>query len=134
MMSAQYRSSSTIFWSPRTCPSMRRRRLRFLVFASGSTATAFLSVMREIYIPPRGMSSLFGSALVEFRPARDDPRILPAVGGIRAAHASVVSKERLRKGARSIQVVRENCHTMADVRFDIEEVARPAIPVAGVEG
>src|SRR5215207_2722464 len=99
---------------------MRRRRFRFLVFASASTATALLSVMRKIYIPPRGMSSLFG-AFVEFSPARDDARILPAIRCIGASHASVVSEQRLRQAAGAVKVVREYCDAVTDVGFDVEE-------------
>lgn len=41
MMSAQYRSSSTIFCNPRIWPSIRRSRFRLEALISGSTAAAF---------------------------------------------------------------------------------------------
>src|SRR5712691_10788642 len=40
-MSAQYRSSSTIFCNPRIWPSIRRSLLRLADFVSGSTPMAF---------------------------------------------------------------------------------------------
>src|SRR6266568_2871231 len=71
MMAAQYRSSPTIFYRPRTCPSILRSRFWLLCLSSGSTATAlwpgpiahahsaecvWAVTLRAIeYIPPEGI-------------------------------------------------------------------------------
>jgi hypothetical protein len=66
-ISGQYRSSSTIRWRPRTCPSMRRRRVSAAALSSGSTAAAFRPVPGVASHPQR--ASAFSAVRLRARPS-----------------------------------------------------------------
>src|SRR6266576_1920349 len=60
-------------------------------------------------------------------------RIAAAIRRLRAVNTTIVAEQRSRQITRVPEIIRKDPHSVADVRFDVEQVIRRAAPVSRVE-